>query len=363
MASPTVVIIGAGVIGLSCAVHLQTRLAEEDSLRNHKLVMIAREWPSLPVPGASTASVNYASMWAGAHVRPVPATTPQLQREARWLKHTTTEFERKIKAEPYCGITQTGGIEYIESPSPAYMEQDAHGFEEDSGLRGYRQMDDSELPRGVALGFRYETFCINPPLYCEHLLRQFLLGGGRAVRKDLGSEWQPFAEQQHVVLVINASGVGFGDVRSFPTRGQTVLTNLAITDTVTRQHKDGSKSFLVPRSFCGGTVVGGTTEARDWRDGVDATTRDGLLASGLAIGCLDGGEGCGKAVVEVVADIVGRRPTREGGMRIEVEERNDSERVIHAYGAGGRGFEMSWGVAQEVTQLAIPLLLSTLIST
>ncbi|RDA88103.1 hypothetical protein CP532_6850 [Ophiocordyceps camponoti-leonardi (nom. inval.)] len=349
MASPTVVVIGAGVIGLSCAVHLQTKLAEEDCLRNHKLVLIAREWPSLPVPGASTASVNYASMWAGAHVRPIPATTAQLQREARWLKRTTTEFKRKTEEdEPLCGITRTGGIEYIEEPSSAYLSQDADGFEEQSGLDGYRRIDASELPQGVTLGFRYETFCLDPPLYCDHLLRRFLLGGGKAVRKDLGSEWQPFVaeeddqqqQQQQVVLVINASGIGFGDVRCFPTRA----------DTVTRQHKDGSKSFLVPRSFCGGTVVGGTTEARDWRDGADVTTRERLLASAVAIFGASGG----------------RRPTREGGMRVEVEEREDGgsiERVIHAYGAGGRGFEMSWGVAEEVSRLAMPLLLCTLIST
>ncbi|PFH58453.1 hypothetical protein XA68_13681 [Ophiocordyceps unilateralis] len=349
MASPTIVIIGAGVFGLSCAVNLQAKLAEEDALVRHELVVVACEWPSPTIPGLSSPSVNYASMWAGAHVRPIPATTPQLQREAKWLKHTVAEFERQMEAEPFCGITRTGGIEYMEEPSAGYSNQDSSTFEQESGLRGYGQIAGCELPEGVALGFRYETFCINPSVYCEHLLRKFLLRGGKAKTRHLSSEWDPYSALDQVVLVINASGFGFGDPQCFPTRGQTVLTDLSVAYTITRQHRDGTKSFLVPRSFCGGTVVGGTTEVRDWRDAPDAATRDRLLASGLAMAGSHG-------QVKVVGDIVGRRPTRTDGLRLDVEERSRTERVIHAYGAGGRGYEMSWGVANEVTQLAIPLL-------
>ena len=48
--------------------------------------------------------------------------------------------------------------------------------------------------------------------------------------------------------------------------GQIVLTNLAAADkTITKQLKDGSWSFIIPRSFNGGTVIGGTKEPGDWR--------------------------------------------------------------------------------------------------
>lgn len=74
--------------------------------------------------------------------------------------------------------------------------------------------------------------------------------------------------------------------------------------------------------------------------------------------------------VKVIADVVGRRPTRDGGVRIEVEEKQltgtDGElrtgHVLHAYGAGGRGYEISWGVANEVQYIAEELL-SSLLST
>jgi glycine/D-amino acid oxidase-like deaminating enzyme len=61
----------------------------------------------------------------------------------------------------------------------------------------------------------------------------------------------------------------------------------------------------------------------------------------------------------VIRDIVGRRPTRNGGFRLHTEEMELSHRrhvkvkLIHAYGAGGSGYELSWGVAKEVARLAL----------
>jgi hypothetical protein len=55
---------------------------------------------------------------------------------------------------------------------------------------------------------------------------------------------------------------------------------------------------------------------------------------------------------DVIRDIVGRRPARHGGLRLEVETLPDDREVIHAYGAGGRGFELSWGIAEEVSKMA-----------
>ena len=51
---------------------------------------------------------------------------------------------------------------------------------------------------------------------------------------------------------------------------------------------------------------------------------------------------------EVVTDNVGRRPWREGGMLGTLGIRVP---VVHGYGAGGRGFELSWGAAKEICSL------------
>jgi len=58
---------------------------------------------------------------------------------------------------------------------------------------------------------------------------------------------------------------------------------------------------------------------------------------------------------DVITDIVGRRPSRHGGMRLEAERVGDGsseKRIVHAYGAGARGYEVSWGVAAAVAEMA-----------
>lgn len=127
------------------------------------------------------------------------------------------------------------------------------------------------------------------------------------------------------------------------------------TKTVTRQNKDGTWSFIIPRFFSGGTIVGGTKQPGNWSVEPDADTRETLLAGGRELRQFASSSANKSEDVSVIADVVGRRPTRDGGMRIELERRPVSGRqatVLHAYGAGGRGYEISWGVAGEVAQLA-----------
>jgi hypothetical protein len=132
------------------------------------------------------------------------------------------------------------------------------------------------------------------------------------------------------------------------------------TKTVTRQNKDGTWNFIIPRFFSGGTIVGGSKQSGNWAVEPDENIRKTLLAAGrklrpYATGC----QGHEDKEIGVIADVVGRRPTREGGMRIEVESKmvdGLSRNLIHAYGAGGRGYEISWGVAAEVAKRAQPLL-------
>lgn len=138
--------------------------------------------------------------------------------------------------------------------------------------------------------------------------------------------------------------------------GQTVITNLtSATKTVTRQNKDGTWNFIIPRFFNGGTVIGGTKEPNDWRTEASLETRNHLLNRGKGLSAFACDSEVATAELQVIADVVGRRPTREGGMRLEIEQQNAGT-VIHAYGAGGRGYEIGWGVASEVSQLAESIL-------
>ena len=133
--------------------------------------------------------------------------------------------------------------------------------------------------------------------------------------------------------------------------GQTCLVaDKTCSETITRQNADGSWSFCIPRGFDGGTIIGGTKEPDDWNPNPVPETRARLLrnfAAGIprALGDVDVHD------LRVIHDIVGRRPTRKGGMRLEKEAVAGNKCVIHAYGLGGRGYELSWGVADRVAKL------------
>lgn len=146
-----------------------------------------------------------------------------------------------------------------------------------------------------------------------------------------------------------------------PKKGQTCLVSNPCHATVTRQNADGSWTFCVPRNFDGGTVIGGTKQPDDWDPEPSAAVREQLLARFAAtyppVLAAGSGSGSGSGRLELMADIVGRRPTRRGGMRLELEtlpgkgEGDGVRHVVHAYGLGGRGYELSWGVARRVVEL------------
>lgn len=53
---------------------------------------------------------------------------------------------------------------------------------------------------------------------------------------------------------------------------------------------------------------------------------------------------------EFVRDIVGIRPQRKGGVRLEKEVRK-GRKIIHAYGVGGGGYVFSFGLARKVAAM------------
>ena len=128
--------------------------------------------------------------------------------------------------------------------------------------------------------------------------------------------------------------------------GQTCVVANPCPATVTRQNADGSWSFCVPRNFGGGTIIGGTKDVDSWDQEPSSSTRQWLLDSFAATY-----PPIAKGGLTVLRDIVGRRPTRNGGSRLEKEQIGAGKCIIHAYGLGGRGFELSWGVAEAVSRL------------
>ncbi|KAI1455730.1 FAD dependent oxidoreductase [Annulohypoxylon moriforme] len=340
---PHIVVLGAGVIGLSSALRLQNS--------GHTVTIVARDFPSGSETIDPQTQINYTSPWGGAHNRLVPPTTPSEEREHA-MSLRTFEHMRAVQARyPEAGITFMKGIEYLEAPNDAYLALSEERAKTELGMRGFRLLGKGELPEGVKWGCEYDTWCVNPMVYCAFLLRRIAILGGKVLRREVRDPREIFAwsfEAGPVDVLVNASGIGFGDENVFITRGQTCLVANPCTATVTRQNADGSWTFCVPRNFDGGTIIGGTKEPNNWDPNPSAEVREALLRKFAAtypqILGLDG-------KFTVMKDIVGRRPTRKGGIRLERETVGENKTIIHAYGLGGRGYELSWGVAEGVAQL------------
>ncbi len=320
-------------------------------LPHSKIVVIAHELPTDP-----SHTADYASAWAGAHYRPVPRSSRQLHEEAELGMQTAKVMKRIARETPEAGVGLIKGAEYLESPPPENLKLrtgDVYAGPDDS----FRVLPQNELPEGVKWGCEYESYCINVLVYCCWLLRRFQEGGGRTLQQRLERVEEAFELAERLVgvgrvdTVVNCSGRNFDmDAEMRIIRGQTVLVKQQYDKTVTRQCEDGSWAFLIPRPGGGGTIVGGSKEVGDFENRARPGTRERLLKQ-AAKHFPDFVDDVRK--FEVVKDNVGRRPWREGGMRIESEQLPAGRAIVHGYGAGGRGYELSWGAAAQVVDLVV----------
>ncbi|KAK4673391.1 hypothetical protein QC763_111570 [Podospora pseudopauciseta] len=348
-----IAVIGSGVTGISSALLLLRA--------GHRVTIIAKDFPAPFETIDPITQINYTSPWGGAHNRWVPPHPSNAQAVFEHpLSITTFSHMKSLFAShpTTAGITFLKGVEYLESPGPEYLSL-TPATAASLQLSGFRLLPQSEFPdQKVKWGCEYETYCVNPMVYLSFLLRRFVHRGGRVLKHALRSPVEVFALSERstpslknggVDAVVNASGFGFGgDGNMFITRGQTVLVAEECDATVTRQNADGSWTFCVPRGFEGGTVIGGTKEVDDWGVEPRPETREKLLRmfKGTCPRILNG-----KGEFTVMGDIVGRRPSRRGGPRIEGEVLEGGKGfVMHAYGLGGRGYELSWGVAERVVE-------------
>ncbi|OAP59459.1 hypothetical protein AYL99_06757 [Fonsecaea erecta] len=338
-----ILVIGAGVTGLSTATLLQRHFSSA------KITIIAAETPTTPCP-----SVDYASMWAGAHYRPIhPLSTEQLKAEYKMGVRTREVMMGIARDFPDSGVEAMPGVEYLEDP-PSEILNIRTGDEYAGPNDEFRVLPQNELPDGAKWGCEYQSYCVNIVEYCRWLMDRFLADGGRVLQHRLSNATEAFsfAERNQlgkVSVVVNCSGRNFDrDPKVKIIRGQTVLVRQQSPKTITRQNADGSWTFLVPRPQGGGTIVGGTKEVNDWHDTPRPETRAELLRKSVEMFpyFVDSIE-----KFEVMRDVVGRRPWREGGYRIETESFGPGQDVVHGYGAGGRGYELSWGAAERILVL------------
>ncbi|ABN66430.2 d-amino acid oxidase [Scheffersomyces stipitis CBS 6054] len=366
---PKVVIVGAGVLGLSTALVL----CEKFTHPQLEITVIAEYGPhDLSMNAGLTNYPLYTSPWAGAHFRPFPSKNIQEERESKLTRLTLQKFKELAKSNPESSIEFVQGIEYFEKPDHFYKEI-APGFSNE--MDNFSVLPTSSLPEGVEMGVKYDTWVVNSPLYLQFLYRKLRF------QYKVNFILTKLTSLRHVnsfvsgsPIIINCSGNGLqydggNDLSNFPIRGQTLLINPPsdckfLHTTITHQSKENLWTFVIPRPLHGGIILGGTKQVDESFTGVRDEDTRALLERGRKLypELMKENPETGEKYFDIVRINVGLRPARKGGLNLSVESKDvyldRANHVINNYGAGGMGYELSYGAAIAVYEKLLQLVSS-----
>lgn len=186
---------------------------------------------------------------------------------------------------------------------------------------------------------------INPAFLLLWIKKEIEARGAKFTRKTLHS----IEDAKRVTgckIIIHASGLGAktlaGDHDVEAIRGQTMFVETDFGEL--KMHQGSHYTYVIPRMFTKGAIVGGVSQLGNLNRKVDEDLRSDILrrVEELTGGALDSAS----LKRNAQKDIVAFRPGRKGGYRLEVE--GD---IVHAYGFTGLGYIFSYGVAMKVLGL------------
>ncbi|TCD68307.1 hypothetical protein EIP91_011166 [Steccherinum ochraceum] len=345
-----IVILGAGVIGMTIAHVISTRYPSK-----YKITIVARDMPE------DFTSQAFASPWAGANWSPFGYEENSYRRElATFNKFWDMQLTGLVHVVPY--------RIYI----PAEPTEEMLYFKE-----LFKFLPPEELPEGMKAGVIFDTITVNPEQYLPWLRLQLLNFGVTFVRRKVQGLDEAADLAGENGIIVNATGlgakslIGVEDEKVYPIRGQTIIV-----------HAPGIKeraecfalplvgvssddvTYAIPRpSPDEHVLIGGTYQKHNWDTSVDFTAAQRMWDTAVKyMPALKSEKN------SVIRHNVGLRPAREGGARIEVElvsfpvnrdfmyghsarQTRGTLSVVHAYGFGGTGYQCSWGAAEEAVDL------------
>ncbi|TFK96786.1 hypothetical protein BDV98DRAFT_536232, partial [Pterulicium gracile] len=407
-----VVVIGAGVIGLTTAIALQRHAQPTSSLVS--ITILAKHFPADP------RSIGYTSNWAGAHH---VSHAEGEEEQTRIDEETFHELWRL--SEPGSGAEDC----FLRIPQTEYyteVQPEPHPL---GWMPDFQHVPSESLIPGSTNAASFTTLTIDTPRYLAYLVSLFLSLGGKIVKADIqhidevleGGEnaytsnpsnqsalpLSPRLEEGIAKLNLGGSGPGVGgqpdalivcpglgartlggveDKDVYPVRGQTVVLKapwVKFGRTFRNGEGDGGRgewTYVIPRR-CGDVVIGGTRDANDYYScprahiTADIIRRAVSLAPELAppgIAASLTPEPENAHLVEAVKALTiyegcGLRPARTGGARIElkwvdrpglakVQGEEEKVPVVYHYGHKGSGFQSSWGSATRAVGLLVEAL-------
>ena len=313
MSGAVVRVIGAGVVGLACALRLQAE--------GHRVSIWARERTP------HTTSDVAAAIW-------YPYLVEEDPRVERWALTGLSQLLRDA-VDPSSGVVVREGAELSATPLPRPFWAGAVPL--------YRLAEIHERPHVFAQSVTMALPVAEMPLYLAWLEARFLSSGGEIVTRDVGSLEEVL---DGCAIVVNATGLGarelVSDVKLSPVRGQVLrVSQVGIERFLLHDAPGEPPTYVIPRS--NDIVLGGTSEAGEESYEPDDTTLAAIRARCEAL------VPALRAAREVSRQ-AGLRPYRGGVVRLQSESRGAGT-IVHCYGHGGAGMTLAWGCADEVAEV------------
>lgn len=312
MGVPDVIVIGAGVSGLTTALHL---------LEAKLSVRVVAEWQL-----DATTSAAAGASWG-----------PYLVSDARvlaWSRTSLAALRDIAHLGKHTGVRIISGMEtHVENVDPPPWSVD---------VKDFQLCRPDEVPDGYATGWRYTIPIVDMRRYLRYLNDGLTAHGVRVEHMRVESLKQLAGMAG---AIVNCTGLGARDLvpdaTVYPTRGQLVVVENPGVEEFFQDNTHGEDlTYILPHGDH--VILGGCAIEHSSRTDADPNTTAAIVARCALIepGLRD---------ARIIGDRVGLRPSRSS-IRIEREE-IDGLRVIHNYGHGGSGLTLSWGCAAEVLRL------------
>lgn len=307
-----IVVIGAGVIGLTAAVML--------SERGYPVRVLTAELP------AATTSAVAGALWGPWLVEP-------RARVLSWAEETL-QVLRGLADEPDSGVRIATGREVTNHAStpPDWARL----------LPDRVALQPRELPTGYRYGVRYSAPLIDMPVHLVYLMKRLAQAGGSIHQRRLTSLADSIDE--HRAVIVNCTGLGARDLvpdpALYPVRGYHIVTrNPGLSEFLEADTGDDT-DLLAIYPHEDHVILGGTAEPNLWERQSDETTATAILNRCAAIEpALTG--------AQIIEHRVGLRPTRPQ-IRLDVVQLGNHVSVVHCYGHSGAGVSLAWGCAAEI---------------
>ncbi|CAG8484864.1 3352_t:CDS:2 [Racocetra persica] len=321
MASKKIIVLGAGVSGLTTAV----LLLEE----GFEVKIVAEYFPN----------------------------DVEFEFYAKYDKQTFFYFRKLSEQQQETGIMKVDYFQYYEDKNdynPLWYKKGIFDSDEAKGLElKFRHVEKEDLSENFGFAFTHPSVTINPNQYLKYLFEKFKSMGGTCEQKRIFKLEELF--EKNAVAIVNCSGLGSAfltdakDPDVYPIRGQIVIAkssphtkeSLPVSFSVIRK---GNKkdTYCIPRND-GTVVLGGTYDEfaiKEFENLSSAVPND-ETAEKIIERCITTRPDLFLPKEELEKkSSVGFRPARKDGVRVEIELMKFGEeqvRICHNYGHGGGG--------------------------